>query len=835
MRASDVFRFRNGSAITSVTEAERLRSELFRVRLHRELITVPFLTTRSRVVLAMLSIAIASWLCVELCRDKISIPGRKGCEMRTMIDRVCLSFTLGLLLLCASPLAAQTKGKPKSAPAAANGPRAESLELKPGDPLSTRALTAKPTPIKGVGSWTLETRRHRSYMSVMAASPDGSQLATGGIDGTIRIWDLETGKLDKALVGHNSYVYGLGWSPDGKTIASGGSFDVSAKLWDVKTGRTLRTFKGHPDWVGQCAWSPQGDRFVAVGGSSGSLWLWESSADKRKDLTSFGHYIAWVSWSPDGERIAVAAQESPISVVSTWGGEKSVHLGKHDDGYTSVEWSPDGKRLATGSGTQVAIWNMANSDEKSEGSKKPADEKKSDENKDDTKKEDAKPVVSDAVPAMTFKTPSTSVVWSPDGTRLAVANGSDVQIWDVKDPKVEAKSIVKLVGAATRLAWLGQGTKLVGMSATNIFVWDTADAKVLQNIDASGSTPPLWTANRPVISGIGTNKLTLWDLTTSKPLKSLEGHTSSIATAAWSRDGKTIATASYDKTARIWEAGTGKLLHTLSDHNAPVTCLAFSLDNKTLATGGTEPIIRLWNVATGKADGELKGHTGPITVLAYPPTGPGLASGSADKSVCTWNLAKSQIVRSMDAFSHVYSLAWSADAKMIACGNATEQLHLFQAQSGKLLGSLSQAGSPPYVAGIAWSSDGNGLFAGRGNHTAQVWDTRTSKPVHTLPTMAPVQYVAWPAGSSVVVSGNLERTVRFWDARSGQIGGIIIEESDHIVQISAEGHYKIDPDREPDLIVVALTEDGLSTHSVSDFANKSRWKNIPASVKLGGK
>src|SRR5438874_6085602 len=111
----------------------------------------------------------------------------------------------GWWCVCASASLAQTATMPRVDPPIF----AEALSPKPGGPLSLRALVTSPAPIKGVSSWTLETRRIRNRFSVTALSPDGKLVATGGIDGIIRLWDVRSGKLVKALVGHDSYVYGL--------------------------------------------------------------------------------------------------------------------------------------------------------------------------------------------------------------------------------------------------------------------------------------------------------------------------------------------------------------------------------------------------------------------------------------------------------------------------------------------------------------------------------------------------------------------------------------------------------------------------------------------------
>ena len=104
---------------------------------------------------------------------------------------------------------------------------------------------------------------HSGFVDGVAVTPDGKRAVSASWDKTLKVWDLETGRMLRTLEGHSAHVYGVAVTPDGKRAVSA-SWDHTLKVWDLETGRALRTLEGHSDSVSAVAVTPDGKRAVSA-------------------------------------------------------------------------------------------------------------------------------------------------------------------------------------------------------------------------------------------------------------------------------------------------------------------------------------------------------------------------------------------------------------------------------------------------------------------------------------------------------------------------------------------------------------------------------------------
>ena len=259
----------------------------------------------------------------------------------------------------------------------------------------------------------------------------------------------------------------------------------------------------------------------------------------------------------------------------------------------------------------------------------------------------------------------------------------------------------------------------------------------------------------------GSGRVTLWDLSTGRVLRTLEGPTGRAQTVAFSGDGRTVAAGgsgpgkmgrntfsgrrapSTASEVRLWDIATGRTVWTIKGESDAAISLAFSPDGKRIATGGVDnkarlfeaasgrelrtfptapsPIGVLWAIAHGRRPSMQTGHKGWIFSVAFSPDGQRLVTGSSDSTGKVWDAASGRELLTLEGHNDtVWSVAFSPDGRRIVTGSADRTAKVWEAASGREL--LTIKGHNSAVTSVAFSPDGQRILTGSADGTARVWE-----------------------------------------------------------------------------------------------------------------
>jgi hypothetical protein len=192
----------------------------------------------------------------------------------------------------------------------------------------------------------------------LAVSADGKRLLTGTDDGVVRLWDVASGREVRQMRGHNGFVYGVAFSPDGRQALSGGSNDGTMILWDVATGKELRRFQGLRGNIRTVAISPDGRRALSSGENDVVLWDLKTGQELRR-FRGHTQPVHAVAFSPDGRRILSGGADGSVRLWDTASGRELHRYIGHSSAVFSVAFSPGGGRAVSGSqDATVRTWGL---------------------------------------------------------------------------------------------------------------------------------------------------------------------------------------------------------------------------------------------------------------------------------------------------------------------------------------------------------------------------------------------------------------------------------------------------------------------------------------------
>ncbi len=261
----------------------------------------------------------------------------------------------------------------------------------------------------------------------------------------------------------------------------------------------------------------------------------------------------------------------------------------------------------------------------------------------------------------------------------------------------------------------------------------------------------------------------IFDARTGRTLAVLTGHTGYVLVAAFSHDGRYLVTTSVDDTARVWEVPGGRLVNILRGHKGPVIAASFSPDDSRILTGSYDDTARIWDARTGRQLLVLTGHTYPVWDAVYSPDGRYVATASADYTARLWDAGTGRSLRVLSGHKDIVDLvAFSPDSRYVATASWDGTARVWTVPDGKLL-SVITGHSGNHINSLTFSPDGHYVLTAGSEGAALVSSVDTGEMSAYL--FAGQTIILWSATYSrdgrLIVTAAGDGTSRVWAAQGG--------------------------------------------------------------------